>query len=228
MTEQISIRDIQHYLYCPRRFGLLRINDDWQENSAVIKANLLHSKVHGKEHGFTSQKGKSESSVWLYNDALGIYGVADCIEYEKNPSAPFSPALGGNYTVRVVEYKPTKPKSGEISEPDAVQVFAQKICADSIFGISCEGFLYYGDVKRRIRLPFDSEYDRYYSLLKKLLEEMKAVVNSGEVPQRTVCQKCNGCSMKQVCMPKSSKYSVRNEIEKLLKETEGKPNEEAP
>lgn len=153
MTEQISIRDIQHYLYCPRRFGLLKINDDWQENAAVIKANLLHARVHSGKHSYSSAKDNSESSVWLYHDELGIYGVADCIEYEKDPSAPMSPILGGRYAVRVVEYKPTKPKNDEISELDAIQVFAQKICADSIFGVNCEGILYYGDVRRRVKLP---------------------------------------------------------------------------
>lgn len=222
MTEQISIRDIQHYLYCPRRFGLLKINDDWQENAAVIKANLLHSRVHSGEHGYSSAKGRCESSVWLYNDELGIYGAADCIEYEKDKSAPLSPFLNDRYTVRVVEYKPTKPKNDEISEPDAIQVFAQKICADSIFGVSCEGILYYCDVRRRVRLPFDKEYDRYYSLLTRLLDEMRALLDSGTIPQRTADQKCSGCSLESVCMPKLRKYSVRDEVEKSMKVISGR------
>ena len=36
----INIRDIQHYMYCPRRFALLEVNDDWAENAFVVKANL--------------------------------------------------------------------------------------------------------------------------------------------------------------------------------------------
>lgn len=41
----INIRDIQHYMYCPRRFALLEVNDDWAENAFVVKANLLHENV---------------------------------------------------------------------------------------------------------------------------------------------------------------------------------------
>ena len=47
----INIRDIQHYMYCPRRFALLEVNDDWAENAFVVKANLLHENVHSGEIG---------------------------------------------------------------------------------------------------------------------------------------------------------------------------------
>lgn len=40
--DSINIRDIQHYMYCPRRYALLEINRDWSENAYVIKANILH------------------------------------------------------------------------------------------------------------------------------------------------------------------------------------------
>ena len=34
-----------------------------------------------------------------------------------------------------------------------MQVFAQKICVDYVFDCDCEGYLYYADVKKRMRLP---------------------------------------------------------------------------
>ncbi|MEG0894264.1 MAG: CRISPR-associated endonuclease Cas1 [Oscillospiraceae bacterium] len=39
---QVKIRDIQHFLYCPHRWGLLNIDCAWAENYYVVKANLLH------------------------------------------------------------------------------------------------------------------------------------------------------------------------------------------
>ena len=32
----INIRTIQHYMYCPRRFGLLEIENAWAENVSVV------------------------------------------------------------------------------------------------------------------------------------------------------------------------------------------------
>ena len=217
MTQSVNIRAIQHYLYCPRRFGLLELNDDWQENALVVKGNLVHERVHSGEHSFSSKTVRAESSVQLFNDELEIFGVADCIEFRKSSSAEYSQKLGDRYNVTLVEYKPTRPKNGEISEPDAIQVFAQKLCADSIYGVNCEGVLFYSDVKRRVKLPFDEEYDRYYSLLIKLLAEMRAVLDSESIPDRPAKQRCSGCSLENVCMPKCPSYSVQKEIMKQIR-----------
>ncbi len=40
----INIRTIQHYMYCPRRFGLLEIENAWAENVSVVLANIMHEK----------------------------------------------------------------------------------------------------------------------------------------------------------------------------------------
>lgn len=220
MTIPVNIRAIQHYMYCPRRFGLLEINEDWQENALVVKGNLVHERVHGGEHSFSSKTVRAESSVQLYNDELDIFGVADCVEFRQDKNAEFSEKLGGNYKISLVEYKPTRPKNGEISRPDAIQVFAQKICADGIFGVKCEGVLYYADVKRRVILPFEDEYDVYYEELTRLLSEMRAVLESRVIPNRPAKQKCSGCSLESVCMPKNSSYSVKKEILKQFRSGE--------
>lgn len=96
-------------------------------------------------------------------------------------------------------------------------MFAQKLCADSIYGVNCEGVLYYADVKRRVKLPFDDEYDSYFALLKRLLSEMRAVLESGIIPDRSAKQKCSGCSLESVCMPKRPQYSVKKEIMKQMR-----------
>ncbi len=216
MSMSINIRAIQHYMYCPRRFGLLELNDDWQENAFVVSGNIIHERVHSGEHSFSSKTVRAESSVQLYNDELDIFGVADCVEFREDKKAPYSEQLCGNYKVTLVEYKPTRPKNGEISEPDAIQVFAQKLCADKIYGCDCEGVLYYADVRRRVQLPFVEEYEKYYSTLTRLLREMREVLDSGVIPQRLSGQKCSGCSLESVCMPKCTAYSVRKEIAKQI------------
>lgn len=129
----INIRTIQHYMYCPRRFGLLEIENAWAENVSVVLANIMHENVHSGKHQFKSKNKVVLSSVTLYNDELDLYGVADCIEFCKNKDGVPIDGLDGKYTVRLVEYKPTQPKDGSIRETDAIQVFAQN-CVRTIFG----------------------------------------------------------------------------------------------
>ena len=54
-----------------------------------------------------------------------------------------------------------------------MQVFAQKLCVDSIFGGDCDGVLYYADMKKRIALPLKENFEKYNEELKRLLTEMR-------------------------------------------------------
>ena len=184
----INIRTIQHYMYCPRRFGLLEIENAWAENVSVVLANIMHENVHSGKHQFKSNNKVVLSSVTLYNDELDLYGVADCIEFCKN-------------------------KDGSIRETDAIQVFAQKLCADYIWKCNSEGCIYYADTRKRVKMPFDEEYDRYKALLDDLVGKMQNVMESGVIPPKIKGQKCSGCSIKDLCMPKTKKYSIKQLIE---------------
>ncbi len=212
----INIRTIQHYMYCPRRFGLLEINNDWSENAFVALANIMHERVHSGKHKVQSSKKIELSSVAVYNDELELYGITDCIEFTKCSSGVYIPALGEKCTVKIIEYKPKQPKTGEIRETDAIQVFAQKVCADSIWKCNCEAYIYYEDTRKRVKMPFDTEYDRYYKMLNELINKIRACIDSGIIPPKQKGQKCSGCSIKDICMPKSTVYNIREEI---LKDT---------
>lgn len=210
----INIRAIQHYMYCPRRFGLLEINDDWAENAFVIKANIMHEHVHSGEHRFSSSKKTVFSSITLYNDEpqYDIYGVADCIEFELNENGEEIQGIDGRRTINIVEYKPKQPKGKEFSEIDAIQVYAQKICADFIWKCNSNAYIYYSDVKKRILLPFAERHDYYNNMLVGFLSEMRLILQLRKIPCKQRNQRCAGCSLSDVCFSKTIKYSVRSEI----------------
>ena len=65
---EISIRSIQHYLYCPHRWGLIEIDRAWAENYFVTKANLMHERVHDPNQGYLSRGRLVYTSVPIYND----------------------------------------------------------------------------------------------------------------------------------------------------------------
>ncbi len=206
----VNIRSIQHYMYCPRQFGLLVLNQDWSENALVVMANIMHERVHSGKHEIHS-RGKIElSSVSLYHDELDLYGIADCIEFVESKAGVYIEQLGDKFDVNIVEYKPRQPVSGTANETDAIQVFAQKLCADYIWNCKSTGYIYYGDTHRRVKLHLNEEYDKYYTLLQRLISEMNDILESGSIPARVKGQKCSGCSLKDVCMPQNKKYAVRS------------------
>ena len=131
----INIRNIQHFLYCPRRYALLELNSDWAENAFVVKADILHQHVHDGSHSFSDSKKIVRSNIAIYNDLpqYDLYGMTDCVEFVRSSQGVSIPGCSGKYAVRLVEYKPKAPKDGGFRETDAIQVFAQKVCADFVW-----------------------------------------------------------------------------------------------
>ena len=223
MSEEIAIRSIQHYMYCPHRWGLLEIDKAWAENGFVTKANLMHERVHNPENTYTARGKRIFTSVPLYQDEepYNLYGVADCLELVSDKTGVSINGSEETYQICIVEYKPTKPKNQEFREDDLLQVFAQKICVDNIFGGDCQGVIYYADAKKRVTLPIKENFAEYDEKLKCLLAEMRAYLREGKIPPIRKGQKCSGCSMKDLCMPSIKPVkNLRSEIEKIEREAQ--------
>ncbi len=212
----INIRMIQHFMYCPRRYALLELNRDWLENAFVVKADLMHERVHDGSHSFSDSRKIVRSGIAVYQDEpeYDMFGVVDCVEFLRNAKGTKIAGQDGRFSVRIVEYKPKAPKGEPFRETDAIQVFAQKLCADYVWGCSSECYLYYADTRKRVHLPFDAEFAHYDILLKALLSDMRTVLQRSAIPPRRKGQKCVGCSVADLCFPKDKRYCVRDEIQK--------------
>ena len=218
---QIKIRDIQHFLYCPHRWGLMTIDCAWAENYFVTKANLLHERVHDPERGYSARGKRVLTSVSVYCDkpSYEIYGVVDCLEATPSPDGVPVGEKEQLCLLNIVEYKPTLPKGELFRMDDAMQVFAQKVCVDSVFHTDCDCTLYYADAKKRITLPFHEEYEAYYEKLRDILRQMRECWEKSEIPPIAGKQNCSGCSMKDLCMPmKRSPKAIRARIAEVLDE----------
>lgn len=221
-SEEITIRSIQHYMYCPHRWGLLEIDKAWAENVFVTKANLMHERVHDPDRNYTARGRKVFTSVPVYNDLeeYNLYGVMDCLECKESKDGVDAFHDGKKYKLCIVEYKPTKSKQQTHRKDDLMQIFAQKICADYVFHCDCETILYYADVKQRIPVDFTDSYREFDNELKDLLCEMRTNLREGIIPPIKKGQQCSGCSMKDLCMPSSLKKSYRfqKELQHVLEE----------
>ena len=220
-TDEITIRSIQHYMYCPHRWGLLEIDKAWAENAFVTKANLMHKRVHDPERNYSARGKKVYTSVPVYNDLeeYNLYGITDCLECKEFEDGV--PLFGSQkkYEICIVEYKPTKPKQGTHRRDDMMQVFAQKLCVDYVFKCQCDTVIYYADIKKRIPVDFAESYQEFDSELKQMLKEMRAYLMIGYIPPIRREQNCSGCSMKDLCMPSLKKnYSFRKELQHIADE----------
>ena len=198
----VAIRDVQHYLYCAHRWGLIEIGKVWSENYFVTKSNIMHTRVHGDSR-YTSRGRKVLTSVPVYNPLpeYDIFGYTDCLEIPQGADLKDLAQRDG-IKITIVEYKPKKPKAREYNFDDLMQVFAQKICVDYMFGGDADGILYYSDQKERVKLPLKENFAEYDALLKKILAEMREFMKEGTIPPIKKDQYCFGCSMKDICMPK--------------------------
>lgn len=206
---EVSIRSIQHFLYCPHRWGLITIDQSWAENVFVTKANLMHKRAHNEKASYKSRCKHVYTSVSVYYDVnpYRLYGVCDCIEAKKDKNGINLPGLDGKFHLTIVEYKPTSPKKESFREDDLMQVFAQKLCADNVFGTKVDGVIYYANTKKRVTLPLNENYNHYHTNLIDTLNKMRDYQEHGKIPKIKKGQKCSGCSLKDICMPKINKES---------------------
>ena len=214
----VNIRDIQHYMYCPRRFALLNVNNDWHENAYIVLANIMHENVSSGKHKVISPNKYELSNVYLYEDDIDILGIADCIEFIPDTAGTYIERFDGCFKINIIEYKPTKPKTADFNETDAIQAFGYKLCADHIWHCEAGAYIYYKDVHKRIKLPFTSEYDKYKKMLYNCIENMNDILMKNSIPFREKTQNCSGCSLHDICMPKATKINIKKQILDTLEE----------
>lgn len=198
----------------------MEIGQAWAENYYVIKANILHERVHNPDRNYSLRGKKVLTALDIFNDSpeYDICGKTDCLECTPSKSGVVL-RDGKRYALRLVEYKPTMPKSGGYNEDDLLQVFAQKLCIDGMFHCDCDATIYYQDKKKRIDLPLSEEYQEYAAKIRQMLVEMRAYRTAGKIPGRQKGQRCNGCSLRDLCMPSAKQpKNVRARIDAMMKE----------
>lgn len=139
----IPLSALQHYLYCPRQCALIHIEQLWAENRHTAEGRLLHDRADQPQ---TEQRHgvRTATAMPLVNQALGIVGVADVVEFHLTNSGE---------RIYPVEYKRGRPKK---HRADEVQLCAQALCLEAMFGQPVsKGALFYGKTRRRKVVPFD-------------------------------------------------------------------------
>ncbi|WP_432743790.1 CRISPR-associated protein Cas4 [Methylobacter sp. G7] len=203
--ELIYLSRLQHYLFCPRQFALIELEDIWTENQFTAEGQVLHQRVNQADQ----QKRGSIRTVWalrLANAELGIEGVADVVEYHKQAD--------GTEIPYPIEYKRGKPKT---HRADEVQLCAQALCLEEMHGVSVpEGALFYGEVRRRHPVVFDAELR---DLTAQTIVACRTIVQTKTTPKAVYkAKKCNACSLIDQCHPKGFHKSAAAWLAEQLNE----------
>ena len=138
MTETIPISALQHWAYCPRQCALIHVEQVWDENVYTLRGRRAHERVDAAG-GLTRDGRRVEHALPLWHDALGLVGRADAVEF------------GDDGTPYPVEHKVgSKKKHPLAAQADAVQLCAQALCLEEMFGMPVpEGALFYKKSRRR-------------------------------------------------------------------------------
>lgn len=190
----IAISALQHAVYCLRQAALIHIERVWAENRFTAEGRVLHEVAH--EAGSRKSRGvRRVNALPLTCLRLNIAGVADVVEFHATPDGE---------TAFPIEYKRGKPK---LHRADEVQLCAQALCLEEMTGRPVpEGALFYGETRRRVAVPFETE-------LRKLTEDTAlafgALVAEGRTPPPVwKAARCRSCSLIELCRPQAMTKSA--------------------
>ena len=203
----LMLSGIQHFAFCPRQWGLIHIEQQWQENHLTVEGRWLHRKVDDP-HAIERNKNMVHlRSVALVSHKLGFRGIADLLELtaaqDQHDNTIEVPKYPGKWTVYPIEYKHGKPKPDEVDE---VQLCAQAMCLEEMYGIVIqEGAFFYESIRRRFPVVFTSELReqvKHYSAM------MHEIFDAGITPLAEYHGCCCSCSLNDKCFVNSMKRAT--------------------
>lgn len=182
----LPLSGLQHMAFCERQWALIHVEGLWEESSDTLRGRFFHERVDAA--GYSCRAGvRAERNVRLVSHRLGIYGVADIVEYHPEGDVPVMP----------VEYKVGKPK---VENWDRLQVCAQALCLEEMEGARIDaGALFYGETRRREDVEITRELRERVASLAQRMHELFA---QGLTPMGENSGKCNRCSLQNECLPR--------------------------
>jgi len=192
----LPLSGLQHLMFCERQWGLIHIEQAWDENCLTAEGRVLHDRVH--EAGAESRPGvRTARGLRLRSLRLGLVGQADVVEFHQSEDGVALPDLEGLWRPFPVEYKRGRPKRDACDE---VQLCAQALCLEEMFGGEIRaGALYYGQPRRRKDVAFGGALRARTETLARRMHEL---YRSGTTPPAVYEPKCDSCSLIARCLPR--------------------------
>lgn len=178
----VMISALNHYLYCPRRCALVHVEQVWSENLYTMRGNDVHEHVDEiSSHELVGVRYERALPIW--STRLNLVGKADLVEFHGDTPQP-------------VEYKSGRQKE---FENDFIQLCAQALCLEEMFGVPVEkGALYWHGSRERREVVFG---EAMRDEVEKVATAVGALLVCGTLPPPVNDKRCEGCSLREPCLP---------------------------
>ena len=208
----IAISGLQHLMFCERRWGLIHMEQEWHENTLTVEGKQLHEFVHeqgsGTRDGVRMARGLSLRSL-----KLGLYGIADLVEFHPRKEGAVLPNLLGYWLPYPIEYKHGRKRH---DSGDVFQLCAQALCLEEMLNVPVhKGAVYYGKPRRRteVELTLDLREE-----VERLCCRARELYNGERIPLPRTGHHCSSCSLEDQCMPNlTAQDESAQYIENILK-----------
>lgn len=191
VPELVPARMVNEFTYCPRLFFLEWVQARFVDNDDTVEGRYHHRAVD-KERGAAPLPEDGEvreaRSLLLSSERLGLVARVDVLQGVGGAVSPVDTKRG---------HPPDIPEGAW--EPERVQVCVQGLLLRDA-GYEChEGFLYFADARRRVRVAFDDALvDRTMALIEQLRE---VAARDAPPPPLVDSPKCPRCSLVGICLP---------------------------
>jgi CRISPR-associated exonuclease Cas4 len=181
-ADLVLISALQHFSYCPRQCGLIHLEQAWDENLYTLRGRRVHEQVD-VPGGETTQGVRVERGLPLWSDRLGLVGKADVVEFHAGVPLP-------------VEYKHGPRRR---SRHDELQLAAQALCLEEMFGAAvARGVLYHHTSRRRREVVIGPALR---SAVEDATRLVRSLIRSGRLPGAVNDSRCDKCSLRESCLP---------------------------
>lgn len=179
----IMLSALQHYAYCPRQYGLIHIEQVWDENLYTLRGQRVHQKVDIPNDDQIADI-RVERALPLWSHQLGIRGIADVVEF------------GSDGIPYPVEYKSGTKK---VRLADNIQLCAQALCLEEMLNCAIPtGAIYHAASKRRREVTLDANLR---SQTQATIIAIRQLSVTQQLPPPVNDQRCEDCSLIDACMP---------------------------
>lgn len=172
----------------------MHVEGIWSDNEHTAKGTILHRNTDEKGYQ-TDGEARLVRALPLYSEKYGLSGKADVVEIRPEEIIP-------------VEYKKGKRRQ---FENDDIQLCAQGLCLEEMFqkGVK-RGFIYHAASRRRREVVFDRSLR---TETERTIESVRRLLASGAVPAAELKPRCDGCSLRGICLPEVSDPEYRRTLQ---------------
>lgn len=207
-SDQIPLSALNDFLYCPRRAWLKLVEGLRSENEHTILGDLAHE--HVDTPGYEQRAGwELLRALPLFSDALGLSGKADLVEIRAAGFANRGAGTGAKAkSARIAEAHPVEYKKGPKRrwDNDEVQLCAQALCLEEMFGIAVEsGAIFHAQSQRRTEVAFDAALRNRTA---QAIVDLRQLLTDKTSPPGVMKPQCDGCSLREICLPEAASRRV--------------------